>query len=103
MKIFALGCVLAVAFLLSPQQEKARRARPYQTAVGPVEKLGNSAKIRVNWEPCGNGKYLIFTGNIRIKDMGKRQCNNGRTYDAVQVTQCGGDNDQNDPICHASD
>lgn len=98
MKSLAIAYVLAAALLLIADQERNRMALPYQSAVGTVEALGDG-KVRVNWDPCERGKFINFMGNIRIKSLGRRQCNNGKIYDAVQVTQCGGNHDQSDSIC----
>jgi hypothetical protein len=102
MKFLPLFYILLIAFLIYPvehhnsrmslfiqafAQEDHKTAKPNQTAIGKIEKTGDG-KVRVDRNPCGDSsKIIIFSGNFRIKELGQRQCNNGKTYKAVKATQ----------------
>lgn len=90
----------ACIILLGGIVQRNRTAEPYQTAVGETKKSSGNT-LMLDWNPCGTEKILTFRDNYRVKEMGTRTCNSGKTYKAVRVTQCGGPNDGNNPICRA--
>src|SRR5260370_42171860 len=101
MKTFASFGVLIVGLYVGALAQRNLTAHPYQTAVGSVEK-NSPQRVVVNRNPCADAKYITFSGNFKVKSLGVRTCNNGKTYEAFQVTQCGGDHDQKDAVCKSS-
>lgn len=101
MKGLAFLCVTIACLFAGVAAQRHSTMRPYQTAVGVLEKSSGGRAV-INWNPCGDAKFLTIDGNFRIKNLGVKRCNNGKTYEAVQITQCGGDRDQRHAICKSA-
>jgi hypothetical protein len=101
MKTVVASLIVVLGYLFGIALSGTNDAHPYQTAVGVEGKRGEGSYV-VNVTPCGEtgqDRYIRFSGKFKMESLGKRRCNNGRQYEAVRVTQCGGPNDKNNLIC----
>ena len=102
-KSFKIGLAgLLFTSSLAMTADRNSSARPYQVAVGVIEKESATERTLVlNLKPCGGAsRFVTFKDKFVMKPLGTRTCNaTGNSYQATQVTQCGGDHDETDNIC----